>query len=446
MATQNSVNDIYLPLTGGTMTGNVVTKTSTDTVTTAASSGSSYTIDLSTADEFNITLTANCTISFSNILGSNLTRFVVTLVQDGTGSRTVTWPGSVTWVSGTTPTLNTAAASFDTFVFQTYNGGTNVYGYTTGTEPISAYSLIENNASSLTQRSILNFADTGLVATDNAGATRTDITLASGINGWSGFASSGILVETATNTYGAVTITGTTNSITVTNGSGVSGNPTLAVASTYAGGSSIVTVGTITAGTWNGSVIGATYGGTGVNNGSFTITLGGNIVTAGTFTTSGANALTLTTTGSTNVTLPTTGTLITSSVATLSSLSSVGTITTGTWNAQVQDYTEINTAASTGTSYTINIANGNVFSLTLTGNVTFSFSNVPASNASSITVFLIQDGTGSRTATWPGSVIWPGGTTPTLTTTAGHVDVVTMITTNAGTTWRAFTAGLNFSS
>ena len=304
MATQNSVNDIYLPLTGGTMTGNVVTKTSTDTVTTAASSGSSYTIDLSTADEFNITLTANCTISFSNILASNLTRFVVTLVQDGTGSRTVTWPGSVTWVSGTTPTLNTAAASFDTFVFQTYNGGTNVYGYTTGTEPISAYTTVQNNTTPVTQRAILNFPNSSIIATDDSGNSSTDITLASGISGWSGFASSGILVETATNTYGAVTITGTTNSITVTNGSGVAGNPTLAVATTYAGGSSIATVGTITSGTWNGSVITGTYGGTGVNNGANTITLGGNISTASSFTTSGANALTLTTTGSTNVTLP----------------------------------------------------------------------------------------------------------------------------------------------
>ena len=69
--------------------------------------------------------------------------------------------------------------------------------------------------------------------------------------------------------------------------------------------------GVITTGTWNGSVIGATYGGTGVNNGSNTITLGGNISTASSFTTSGANPLTLTTTGTTNVTLPTTGTLAT---------------------------------------------------------------------------------------------------------------------------------------
>ena len=90
---------------------------------------------------------------------------------------------------------------------------------------------------------------------------------------------------------------------------------------------SLVSVGTITSGTWNATVVGATYGGTGVNNGSSTITLGGNL------TTSGANALTLTTTGLTNVTLPTTGTLVNTAVTTLSSLASIGTVTSGTWNA-----------------------------------------------------------------------------------------------------------------
>lgn len=57
-------------------------------------------------------------------------------------------------------------------------------------------------------------------------------------------------------------------------------------------------------------ILPAANGGTGVLN-SNTITLGGNINTAGAFSTSGANSLTLTTTGSTNVTLPTSGTLAT---------------------------------------------------------------------------------------------------------------------------------------
>jgi hypothetical protein len=69
--------------------------------------------------------------------------------------------------------------------------------------------------------------------------------------------------------------------------------------------SSLTSVGTLTSGTWNASIIGPTYGGTGVNNGGSTITL------AGPLSTSGAFAVVLTMTAATNVTLPTTGTLAT---------------------------------------------------------------------------------------------------------------------------------------
>lgn len=67
-------------------------------------------------------------------------------------------------------------------------------------------------------------------------------------------------------------------------------------------------------------VLGAAYGGTGVaNNASNTITFSGNF------------GLTLTLTAGTSVTLPTSGTLVNSAVTTLSSLASIGTITTGVW-------------------------------------------------------------------------------------------------------------------
>lgn len=66
-----------------------------------------------------------------------------------------------------------------------------------------------------------------------------------------------------------------------------------------------------------------------VNDTSRTIDLAGNLTLAAAFSTSGANALTLTTTGATDVTLPTTGTLVNSAVTSLSSLTTVGTITSG---------------------------------------------------------------------------------------------------------------------
>jgi hypothetical protein len=109
-----------------------------------------------------------------------------------------------------------------------------------------------------------------------------------------------------------------------------------------------------------------TFGGTGIsNNNAYTTTLGGAVSTGGalttasTFTTSGANALTLTTTGSTSVTLPTSGTLVNSAVTTLSSLVSVGTISTGVWNGTLIGSTYGGTGVNNGSA-----------TLTLGGNVT----------------------------------------------------------------------------
>jgi len=59
------------------------------------------------------------------------------------------------------------------------------------------------------------------------------------------------------------TITGTTARITVTNGNASGGVPTIDIASTYVGQTSITTLGTVTTGIWNGSVITAPFGGTG---------------------------------------------------------------------------------------------------------------------------------------------------------------------------------------
>ena len=67
--------------------------------------------------------------------------------------------------------------------------------------------------------------------------------------------------------------------------------------------SSLQQLGTVNTGIWQATIIDPTYGGTGVNNGSKTITLGGN------FTHTGAHSLGITTTGNTSVTMPTSGTL-----------------------------------------------------------------------------------------------------------------------------------------
>lgn len=103
-------------------------------------------------------------------------------------------------------------------------------------------------------------------------------------------------------------------------------------------------------------------------------------------------------------------------------------------------YTEETVTANTSTAYTIDLANGSVQILTLTGNCTFTFPTATAGR--SFIMILKQDGTGSRTVTWPAAVKWPGGTAPTITSTASRSDKY--IFTADGTNWIGSNAGQNY--
>ena len=79
------------------------------------------------------------------------------------------------------------------------------------------------------------------------------------------------------------------------------------------------------------------------------------------------------------------------------------------------------TALTDGVTITIDMADSNTFSVTLGGNRTFANpSNDTAGQSGSI--FITQDGTGSRTASWGTDWEFAGGTAPTLTTTAAASD------------------------
>jgi hypothetical protein len=73
----------------------------------------------------------------------------------------------------------------------------------------------------------------------------------------------GLLTQTTGDTFTGRTITGTASRISITNGNGVSGNPTINIDTSYAGQNTITTLGTIGTGTWNATAIGETKGGTG---------------------------------------------------------------------------------------------------------------------------------------------------------------------------------------
>lgn len=110
------------------------------------------------------------------------------------------------------------------------------------------------------------------------------------------------------------------------------------------------------------------------------------------------------------VTLPT-------STDTLVGRATTDTLTNKTLtNPTVTNYVEsVVSIGNSGTSQTLSLTNGTVQTVTMTGNCTFTMPTATAGK--SFILIAVQDGTGSRTATFT-SVKWAGGTAPTLTTTA----------------------------
>lgn len=146
--------------------------------------------------------------------------------------------------------------------------------------------------------------------------------------------------------------------------------------STWAGGSSITTVGTVTVGAWNGSAVAVAYGGTGTSTGSIT----------------GTGALTFSAGGSNNgITLTPTGT---------------GTVAAPAIKESVYTITD-------GASVDISPANGGIQVWTLGANRTPTATNF--AEGQSVTL-MIDDGT-AYAITWTSiSPTWVGGVAPTLAT------------------------------
>lgn len=108
-------------------------------------------------------------------------------------------------------------------------------------------------------------------------------------------------------------------------------------------------------------------------------------------------------------------------------------------NPTVTNYVETPYSANSSTAITLDLANGTVQIITLTGNATITMPT--ATSGKSFVMMLKQDGTGSRTVTWS-TVKWAGGTAPTITSTASKQDIYSFF--SDGSSWFGVTVSQNY--
>ncbi len=190
------------------------------TVGTAGTFGSATSVPVFTADAFGrVTAVTNTAISLSL---DNLSDVTITSPTSG---QVLSYNGT-SWVNST-PT----------------SGGSGTVTSVAATAPTSGFTII---GSPITTSGTLVFA------------------LSNDLAAVEGIASVGFAVRTGADTWDTAGIYGTLNRITVTNNLGAD-DVGIDIASTYAGQTSITTLGTIGTGTWQGATVETAYGGTGLS-------------------------------------------------------------------------------------------------------------------------------------------------------------------------------------
>lgn len=121
---------------GGVQPGDTlsnITLVNTRELVESDNSGSTYTIDLTLGNVVALTLTADCTLTFPSSLDTGYAySFTLKTIQDGTGGRDLTFPGSVSWIPNSTPAPNTDPDTIAYYTFVTEDGGTSWDGFFNG--------------------------------------------------------------------------------------------------------------------------------------------------------------------------------------------------------------------------------------------------------------------------------------------------------------------------
>lgn len=146
--------------------------------------------------------------------------------------------------------------------------------------------------------------------------------------------------------------------------------------------------------------------------------------------TNGTSRMQFSTTGSGTINAPTSGQALTITAATNGSTNG-GIVVNGSGNTPPVAVT------FSATAMTLDCTRANVFTTTFTASVTTAPTISNPQDGQTINWFITQDGTGSRTMTWPTSFKWPGGTAGVLSTAANSVDLLIAVYRSSTGFWYA---------
>ena len=365
----------------GVLTYTVVTDANIrGTLTVAAGSGLTYS---SATGQFGTSSIPNSQLAFSSVT---------------VGSTSISLGGTATTIAGLTAVTSTA-----------FNVGT---AGATGSITLDSTGIVFEGSSDDTFETTLNVVDPTAdraINLPNASGTLTLLTSFSAANTGTGYGSLSYDNTTGTFTYSVVTNANIRSAVSAANSG--TGFGSLA----FDSGTGVFTYTVVTAANIRGN---------------FSVAVGSGLTYDSGTGAFGTSAIPNSQLANSSVTLGSTSVALGGTITTATGLSitgNAGTVTNGAYLNAAQSFTAGQrgsvSALTDGATITPDFAVANNFSVTLGGSRTLANpSNQTAGQMG--TIIITQDGSGGRTLAYGSNYKFPGGTAPTLTTTAGAVDAL----------------------